>query len=352
MWTARTLPLLLLPLLPATAHAQAPDTAAIGVAAPVSGPSAILGAQVLAGARAASGDAPLVEVDDECTAEGGARAAAQLREAGVGIAVGFLCTASLEAAMPILAAAGIPVIDVGVRTDRLLKHRETDGWPLWRIAPGSGDEAGALVRFVRERWGSESVGLVEDGTAGARDLADRVREALEAEGYRFALVDNYRPAEEKQFALARRIAASGVTHLVVLGSRSDVAVIARDASELGQTLQIVGGESLVDAARDGVPLPDGVMAVASVRDTAWVPGENAAPDEGYGHAARVGTEIARAALARAREANRPVETVLADETLATTSFGPVRFGADGAVPILPFRAYRWSGDRFEAENEG
>lgn len=350
MWITRAPHLLL--LLATGAFAQQPVDA-IGVVAPLSGPEAILGEQLLAGARAGAGGTALVEADDACSTDGGARAAAQMRERGVKAVVGFLCTAALEAAMPILSAAGIPVIDVGVRTDRLLKRRETDHWPLWRIAPGSGDEAAALVRFVRERWQGESVGLIEDGTAGGRDLADRVRETLEGQGYRFALVDNYRPAEEKQFALARRIAASGVTHLLILGSRPDIAVIARDAAELKLDLRILGGEALVDASRsDGVPLAEGVMAVASGRDTAWAPAETAAPNEGYAFAGRVGAEIARDALAKAQTSGRSVETVLGNDALATESAGPVRFGADGAAAILPFRAYRWTGDRFQAEDEG
>lgn len=338
-------------LLAGPALAEEPALPRIGVVAPLSGPEETLGQQLVAGARAAldAGKATLAEFDDGCSAEGGARAAMQMREGGVRIAVGFLCTSALEAAMPILAEAGIPVIDVGVRADRLLKRRGTDNWPLWRIAPGSGAEAEALARFVRERWRTESVGLVEDGSATSRDLADRVRERLEAEGYRFALVDNFRPAEEKQFALARRIAQSGVTHLVILGSRSDVAVIARDAAQLKLDLAIVGGEALVDETRTDPALPDGVVALSTARDVAWAPSENPPVDEGYAWPARIGVAIAQAALVRA--GTEPLSDVLAKESFDTPA-GPVRFGPDGSADILPFRAFRWQGDRFLPENEG
>ena len=43
-------------------------------------------------------------------------AAKKLAEDKVAVAVGFLCTESIEAAMPILKDAGIPVITVGART--------------------------------------------------------------------------------------------------------------------------------------------------------------------------------------------------------------------------------------------
>ncbi|WP_062014397.1 ABC transporter substrate-binding protein [Aureimonas sp. AU4] len=343
--------LLLSCLLTGPARAQDASLPRIGLAAPLSGPEEILGRQILAGARAAldPGRAVLREFDDGCSAEGGARTAAQMRDAGVRIAVGFLCTSALEAAMPILRDAQIPVIDIGVRADRLLKRRDSDGWPLWRIAPGSAAEAEALVRFVRERWRTESVGLVEDGSATNRDLADRVRERLEAEGYRFALTDNFRPAEEKQFALARRIKQSGVTHLVLLGSRSDVAVIARDAAEIGLDLRIVGGEVLMDETRSDPPLPNGVVALSAGHDVAWQPSEAAPADEGYAWPARLGVEIAQGALAQAN--GRPLAEVLAGADFETSA-GAARFGPDGSADVLPFRAFRWEGDRFLPEDEG
>ncbi|MBB3951372.1 ABC transporter substrate-binding protein [Aureimonas jatrophae] len=332
---------------PASAQDGVPPR--IGIAAPLSGPEEILGRQLVAGSRAALDPkrAQLQEFDDGCSAEGGARVATQMRDAGVRIAVGFLCTSALEAAMPILRDATIPVIDVGVRADRLLKRRESDSWPLWRIAPGSDDEAEALARFVRERWRTESVGLVEDGSATGRDLADRIRERLEADGYRFALIDNFRPAEEKQFALARRIAQSGVTHVVILGSRSDVAVIVRDAAAIGLDLSVVGGEALLDETRTEPMLPNGIVAVSAAHDAAWPPSEEAPVDEGYGWPARLGVEIAQSALA----SGRPLADTLASGTFETSA-GTARFGTDGAADILPFRAYRWEGDRFLPEDEG
>ncbi|TIN12919.1 MAG: ABC transporter substrate-binding protein, partial [Mesorhizobium sp.] len=84
----------------------------VGVAAPLSGPSAILGKQIEAGtALAADAEGVAVRtVDDACTADGGAAAARQFVDAKVNIVVGFLCTEAIEAALPILKDANIPVI--------------------------------------------------------------------------------------------------------------------------------------------------------------------------------------------------------------------------------------------------
>ncbi|MBE0693094.1 MAG: ABC transporter substrate-binding protein, partial [Aquamicrobium sp.] len=104
------------------AHADAPR---IGLAAPLSGPTALLGAQLRDGAAIAAERAgtELLAADDECTAEGGARAARELVAERVEIVVGFLCTEAIETALPVLAEAGIAVVTPGVRanglTDRL-----------------------------------------------------------------------------------------------------------------------------------------------------------------------------------------------------------------------------------------
>ena len=86
----------------------------LGVAAPLSGPSALLGTQVRDGATLAAekAGAELAMIDDECSAAGGAKAAQEFINRKVALAIGFLCGESLEAALPALKQAGIPVITV------------------------------------------------------------------------------------------------------------------------------------------------------------------------------------------------------------------------------------------------
>ena len=115
------------------AHAQ---TLSIGVAAPLSGTSALLGQQIESGARlaASAAGAEITVVDDACTAEGGADAARAFAQAKVQVVVGFLCTEAIEAALPLLKDAAIPVITVGVRTESLTDRRARTGWPVFRLA--------------------------------------------------------------------------------------------------------------------------------------------------------------------------------------------------------------------------
>ncbi len=327
----------------------------IGLAVPMSGPSALLGRQAADGARSAvaaidTAAPQIATFDTGCDREGGEAAARRMVDAKAEISVGFLCVAALEGALPILSSADIPTIDIGARSDRVLERRERAGWQVWRIAPGTSAEAQALAAFVRERWQGAPFALIEDGSSYGRDLAEGVRELLEAQGLRPLLTDNFRPAEEKQFGLARRIAQSGVRHVLVFGARRDVAIMARDALEVTPDLQIASGESLLDEPGD-VPLPDGVVAVASGFDVGWPPSETPPADEGYARIARVGAEIAIEALRRSKAETRTLADVLGNETFVTSG-GLVRFDAQGSADVVPFRSYRWQGDRFQADEEG
>ncbi|TIT01084.1 ABC transporter substrate-binding protein, partial [Mesorhizobium sp.] len=130
----RTMTLAVLAWLSLAGSANA-ETLLVGVAAPLSGPSAILGKQIEAGAglAAEANGAQLKMVDDGCTAAGGAAAARELATAKVSVVVGFLCTEAIEAALPILKDANIPVITVGVRTESLTDRRAKTGWPVFRL---------------------------------------------------------------------------------------------------------------------------------------------------------------------------------------------------------------------------
>lgn len=343
---------------------DAPGPILIGVAAPLSGSTSILGEQVVAGAEAAaaslsrgSGEIRTIAADTGCSAEGGERAAESFVRDEVGIVIGFLCTEALEAALPVLAAASIPTLDVGVRASRITDDRKDAGHLVWRIAPRSDAEADAIAQALIARWRDAPFGVVDDGTIYGRGLADAVRARLEAEGMIPATIDNFRPAEEKQFGLARRLLRTGVTRFFIAGDRPDVATIARDAAEVGLDIEIIGGEELFDEASIDVPLPEGVLSIAPksrfhqagqpVRED---PAVND-PAQGYFGPAFVAAQIAASAVRDTLRTGESLPDVL-NTSEFSTMLGPVRFDSRGDSNLDLFRAYEWQGDRFVEQAEG
>lgn len=345
---------------PALAQVDAPVV--LGVAAPLSDAQEILGRQLTDGVDAAvaarGSPARLVVADTSCSASGGESAAKSFVEQKVAIVVGFLCTEAIEAALPILKEAGIPTIDVGVRANRLTDDKDRSGNLVYRIAPRSDAEDAAIARYIAARWADQPFGLIDDGSIAARGLVDSVRRRLGDQGLQPQAVDNYRPAEEKQFGLARRLQRTGITRFFIAGDRPDVAIIARDAKETGLDLTILGAEGLFDEASVDAPLPAGIVAIGPKtsfpdlrpQDEAAADAPGQLPPQGYFGPAFAATEIALEAVAN-REPGQTLETVLGSRTF-TTGLGPIRFDAKGDADLDLFRVYEWRGDGFVEETGG
>ena len=178
------------------------------------------------------------------------------------IVVGFLCTESIEAAMPILKDAGIPVITVGVRTDSLTDRREQD-----RLA---GVPAGAARRRRAQRRGLDAdPELWRDTTSSpssttARSMAasspKRCAPAAEKAALKPVFVDTFRPQLDNQIGLAGRLRKAGATHVFVGGDRDDIAIIGRDAGRAR------ADDLPLPAARRCAPPPGDVAAAGRHAD--------------------------------------------------------------------------------------
>lgn len=330
---------------------------AVGLAAPLSGSFAMLGEQMRQGAQAAtdafsSNPVTLEVADTACTAEGGAAAARKLIAAEVRIVTGFLCTEAIEAAMPILNEAGIPVITPGVRTDSLTDRRQKTGWEVFRLAPRADAEGAAAASILTERWRDEFFAIIDDGTIYARDLAEGFRLAAEQASLKPVYVDTFRPQLENQVSLAGRLRKAGATHVFAGGDRDDIAILARDAAELGMDLTVAGGETL-RSARGEVDLAPGTLMISlpewqDVADAGVVQAlrEAEVEPEGYVLPSYAAIEIAATVMSRAAEGDDAAK-VLQNGTF-TTVIGPIAFDEKGDLMQNPYRLFRYNGDEFVA----
>lgn len=335
------------------AVAQPAAAASIGVVAPQDGPYALLGQQILRGARAAvsAGDT-LVPVAESCEQGSGQAVADKLRQAKVTVAIGFLCVETLSAALPKLKDAGIAAITVSVRSRILMEDAARYGWPLFRLGPVDGDEANTLAETILTRYQNRPIALVDDGTIYGRELTSAVRQKLEAGGIKPVFTDVFRPGQEQQLALVRRLVKAGATHVVVGGDRGDVAILARDAANDGAGLFFIGGD-VMRAADRPIPLREGVLAVA-LPDYANLPQAEAAaaalratgfePD-GYTLPAYAALQVASAAV-KAADGKGSVAAVLPGLSVQTV-IGQVQFRADHELTRNPFLLQQWTGSGFE-----
>lgn len=325
----------------------------IGLAAPLSGDAAILGTQMLDGATlAAAGDARDLEiVNDACTAEGGAAAARSLAERGVSIVIGFLCTEAIEAALPILTQARIPVITTGVRADALTDRRERTGWLVFRLAPRADFERSAVAAILTRRWSDVLFAIVDDGTIYGRELAESLRFSAEERGHAPVFVDTFRPQLDNQIALAGRLRQAGATHVFAGGDRDDIALIARDAHALDFPLVVAGGESLRSAPGE-VDIAEGTLMVGLPEWSRMAPEDVLArfrregiEPEGYALPTYAAFQIADMVLDEARDGDADLSGVI-DGREFTTVIGPVAFDENGDISVNPYALFRYDGSSF------
>lgn len=329
------------------------QTQVIGVAAPLTGPSALLGAQIRDGAEAVDlkNNYSIQIEDDACTPEGGAAAAERFVSAKVAIVTGFLCTESIEAAMPILKEAGVAVIATGVRTDSLTDRKGKTGWPVVRYAPRADAELKAASSILGALWREELFAIIDDGTIYSRELSEGFRLTIEGERLKPVFVDTFRPQLDNQIGLAGRLRRSGATHVFAAGDRADLAILGRDAAEIGYELTIAGGEVL-RSAPDEVDLAEGTLMIglpewAELADPAVVDtlrAQGIEPD-GYVLPAYASVEIAAQTLAISGSTGAAPLDVLSSEEFQTV-LGPAGFDAKGDRTDNPYRLYRYQSGAF------
>lgn len=333
-----------------SAPAASAGASRIGIVAPITGPSEILGKQVLDGAIAAAGDAAIEVADDFCTSTGGADAARRLVDKKVEVVVGFLCTEAIEAALPILTQAGIPVISPGVRTVSLTDRRAKSGFLFYRVAPRADAQQEAIDTILIRRWRDALFAIVDDGTISGRDLSENFRAAAERAALKPVFVDTYRPQSDNQIGLVGRLRKAGANHAFIGGDRDDIAIIARDAAKIGADVTLAAGEALRAAAGE-VPLAAGVLMIGLPE---WA--ENADPaliaelatqqivPEGYVLPSFAAMQIARSAKEIPLSGKpEPAEILTGD---FSTAIGTIRFDAKGDLAQNPYRLFRYDGTRF------
>jgi len=331
-------------------RAQA-DSLRIGIVAPLTGSSDRLGRQIVDGATAAAGDATLETADDSCTGSGGEQAARQMVSAGVAVVVGFLCTESIEAALPILRDAKIPVVTPGVRTASLTDRRSKTKFPVYRLAPRDDSESEAAARLLTKLWQDRLFAIIDDGTIYGRDLAETFRAAAEQQALKPVFVDTFRPQMDNQVGLIGRLRKAGATDVFVGGDRDDVAIMGRDAANLGAGMVFAGGESL-RAAKGDVDLAAGTLMVglpewSEIADPEAIStiGSRGVVPEGYALPAFAAMQVALAAAAR------PWTEEAADARFAgdfSTALGPIRFDDKGDLAQNPYRLFSFDGKAFVA----
>lgn len=234
--------------LPQNAAAEIP----IGFANPLTGPFALSGERNRIAVEMALHDineqggvlgqkVTLIVADDACGMERAVEAARALVEAEVTFVVGHLCSHSSLLAAGIYETADVLMITPSSTHPRVTEEGRQNVFRL----NGRDDDQGRLAGdFLADRFAGQKIAILHDGSTYGEGLARQARQQLRARGRKEVIYDLYTPAAADYTDVLERLRQARIDVLYIGGYGPDAGLILRAARELGDDLQMLGGDGL------------------------------------------------------------------------------------------------------------
>jgi branched-chain amino acid transport system substrate-binding protein len=226
----------------------------LGVAAPITGNSAAIGAQLKNGASQAvedlnkagtlKGTTLTVTVgDDASDPKQGVSVANKFASEGVKMVVGdYNSGVSIPASDVYLDAGIIQVTPASTN----VKFTERGMWNTFRTC-GRDDQQGAVAgTYLAEHFKGKKIAFVHDKTPYGKGLADETLKALKAKGGKEAMYEGINPGEKDYSALVSKLKSANVDVVYFGGYYTEAGLILRQMRDQGLKAPMMGGDGMVD----------------------------------------------------------------------------------------------------------
>lgn len=344
------------------APAQADITVAI--AGPMTGQYASAGAQIRKGAELAIADINArggvlgeklkLEIgDDACDPKQAVSVANSMVNRKIVFMHGHWCSSSTIPASDIYAEAQIPMATVSTNpqvTERGLKN-------LVRIMGRDDQQGGVAGAFIASQFAGKKVAVVDDKSAYGKGLADQTAKGMEAKGVKPAMRESVTAGEKDYSGLVSKLKAGGIEVLAYGGYHTEVALILRQAQQVGLKLAVVGGDTmsnneLVTAAGGNADsvfftfAPDARANPAAADVVTRLRADKVEPD-GYVLFAYAAMQLFQQAAKNAKSVKyAPLQKAIAGGTFETVT-GTMSFDAKGDLKAPGFVVYQWQGNEYK-----
>ena len=338
----------------------------IGTAGPLSGTFAVLGEQLVAGARQAVADINaaggvlgqklVLEIgDDACDPKQVLSVAEQLVAKKVVFVAGHVCSSSSIPASAVYSDAGIIQISPASANPAYTDSRPGPG--TFRVC-GRDDQQGAIAgAFLARTFAGKNIAIVDDKSAYGKGLADETRTFFNQAGGKEVLDDEYTAGEKDYTALVSRLKAANVDVLYVGGYYAEAGLFARQMKDQGMKTVLVSGDALVtddfwkvagDAGEgtlftfspDPRKNPDNAALVDQFRKAGTEP-------EGYTLYTYAAVQVwAQAAAAAGSTDFAKVAAAIAAGDFKTV-LGELKFDAKGDVTAPGYVFYAWKAGKYD-----
>jgi branched-chain amino acid transport system substrate-binding protein len=227
----------------------------IGVGAPITGPNAAFGAQILRGAQQAADDlnaaggingeqVKIVVGDDVSDPKQGISVANKFVADGVQFVVGHYNSGVSIPGSEVLAENGILQI-TPASTNPLFTERGM--WNTFRMC-GRDDQQGIVAgSYLKEHFGDAKIAIVHDKTPYGQGVADETRKALHDGGVTEVMYEGINPGDVDFSALIAKMKDAGVTVVYYGGLHTEAGLILRQLADQGMKATVMSDDGTVSS---------------------------------------------------------------------------------------------------------
>jgi branched-chain amino acid transport system substrate-binding protein len=221
----------------------------IGMAGPMTGPSAWFGEQMERGAAQAVGDlnaaggqqVQLITADDFCDPEQAVAAARKLVSDGVIFVAGHFCSGASIAASEIYAAAGVLQIAPVSSNPKLTELGRAN---VFRVVNRDDAVGIANGNYLADHWPNQKIAILHDNSTFGKGIAEEVKKQLNRRGLIEALYQAYVPGKSDYGVEIADLQAADIAVLYIGGYHTEIALMARAARDRSYPVPLVTGMSL------------------------------------------------------------------------------------------------------------
>ncbi|OHV84512.1 branched-chain amino acid ABC transporter substrate-binding protein [Rhizobium sp. LCM 4573] len=225
----------------------------VGVGAPITGPNAAFGAQILKGAEQAAADInaaggingeqiKIVVGDDVSDPKQGVSVANKFAADGVQFVVGHFNSGVSIPASEVYAENGILEITPAA-TNPVFTER--DLWNTFRTC-GRDDQQGTIAgAYLAEKFKDAKIAVIDDKTPYGQGLAEETKKAMNAAGLKEVVREGVNVGDKDFSALIAKMKEAGVTIIYWGGLHTEAGLIIRQAKDQGLQATLVSGDGIV-----------------------------------------------------------------------------------------------------------
>jgi branched-chain amino acid transport system substrate-binding protein len=184
----------------------------------------------------------LITADDFCDPEQAVAAARKLVSDGVIFVVGHYCSGASIPASEIYEAAGVLQISPTSTNPMLTELGRANVFRVIRRDDAAGIVAG---NYLADHWSDKKIAILHDGTTYGKGVAEEVKKSLNRRGLTEAIYQAYVPGQNNYGAEIDDLQAADIAVTFIGGYHTEIALMARAASDRGYPVQLIAGVSLM-----------------------------------------------------------------------------------------------------------